>query len=380
MGNYTKGIFWFPYNGAYSLASKFCFIPTASGLDIADFNTTSLSGSYVNGAASVSTSRTGGFLAQEKTVVGSSTSYNQPHLTFNARNGEWIFDQMQNDLQKAASIACSTECSAVASITGPTQICTSPTSVFTINATQATWTASPSNLFTVTSGSGSQFSTAAASGAQGSGTITASFSCGPSVTKTVSVGGAYPTGQYRYNGSYYNLTGTQFVGYNNPITIFLNQSYNFTFTSDNPNVTLSTGGNSTTFSIPTSVNQVKITATAAGTSSDCAITGGFIFVPNGYSYQVAPNPASSELTVSDGSAGSASPAAASTSSSAAGSSTPATRSFLAELYDTYGKQVKTQQSTQGRAVLNVRDVPNGLYNLRVGTDAKAYSQHVQISH
>ncbi len=361
-----------PYAAVFSVVSDFCFIPTPSALDIQDFTLPSLSASYVNGVASVSTSRTDGFLAQERfsPTSSASSSFNQQHVSFTPRNTEWIYDQMER--LPVASNYCSTECSAVLAITGPTQVCTSPTSVFSVNTSQVTWSASPSNYFTTATGSGSQFVTSAAAGAQGSATITATFPCGPPVTKTVSVGSAYPTGQYRYNGSNYTLTGTHFVGYNSVITMYLNQPYNFTFTSSDPNVPLSTSGNSTSFSIPYSVGQVTITATAAGTSSDCGVSGGFIFVGTGYRYMVAPNPAASELTVSDD--------ADAPAASAAKGNASDTKSFQVDLYDTYGKKVKTKQSERGKAVLDVREVPDGLYNVRVGTGKNAYSEHVQITH
>ncbi|MDJ0365655.1 hypothetical protein QMK33_10870 [Hymenobacter sp. H14-R3] len=237
------------------------------------------------------------------------------------------------------------------------------------------WSVTPSNFFTTTTGSGSQFATSAAPGAQGSATITATFPCGPPVTKTVSVGGAYPTGRYYYNGSNYTLTGTSFImGYNIPITITLDQPYTFTFSSNTPAVTLyNTTANSITFSIPSSVTStVKIMATAAGTSSDCGLVGDFIFVPTGPKFAAAPNPATSELTVSDG--------ADEPTSSTAKTDAGATKSFQADLYDTYGKKVKTKQSEGGKAVFDVRDVPDGLYNLRVGQGKDAYSEHIQITH
>ncbi|GAB3636587.1 hypothetical protein GCM10027422_21770 [Hymenobacter arcticus] len=359
----------------YALRSRFSFISPASALDIADFTLPALSAKYINSSTSISTTSTNDFVAQEQTNLFGSTDFNVPHLTFTARNGEWIFNQMQNDLSNAATVACSTECSAVLAIAGPTQVCTSPTSVFSVNTSQVTWSAEPSSYFTTITGSGSQFVTSAAPGAYGSATITATFPCGPPVTKTVSVGATSPTGRYRYNGANYTLSSTNFVmGYNSPITITLDQPYSFTFSSNTPAVVLyNTSTNSTTFSIPSSVTStVKIAAVAAGTSSDCGLVGDFIFVPTGPRFAAAPNPATSELTVSDG--------ADEPTSSAAKTDAGTTKSFQADLYDTYGKKVKTKQSEGGKAVFDVRDVPDGLYNLRVGQGKDAYSEHIQITH
>ena len=54
--------------------------------------------------------------------------------------------------------------------------------------------------------------------------------------------------------------------------------------------------------------------------------------------------------------------------------------FEAELYDNYGKKVKSEKSEKGKALLNVRDLPAGLYNLRVGKGKEAISEHISIEH
>ncbi len=255
----------------------------------------------------------------------------------------------------------------VPTITGPDQVCSSSTGTYQTNSANTVWTASPANLFTVTSGSGTQFSTAGAAGAQGTGTITATL-CGASTTKTVAVGDATPTGTYRYNTSSYTLQGTNFIQRNGNsvyVQVSLSQPYNFTFTCDNPNIYLSSSSNTTSFTIPTSVqNGFKVYATATG--SACGSSGYWIFVPTGYAYAVAPNPAGNELAVSDQTADPAAPATAAP--------------FEAELYDTYGKKVKAKKSDRGKAVLDIRDLPNGLYNLRIGKGKDSYTDHIQITH
>lgn len=364
-----------PYGATFSLVNDFNFVPTPSALDIQDFTLPSLSGTYIGGVASVSTARVDAFLAQERftPVSGGRTPFNQNHVSFTPRNTEWLFNQMENRLPQANQLACSTECEAITAIAGPGQLCSSSTSVFSVNSAQATWTAAPANLFTVSTGTGGQFATSAAPGAQGQGTLTATLACGQVITRRLFVGNGFPTGQYRFNNRFFPLTGTHAVGYNNNITISLDQPFNFTFTSNNPNVRLSISGNTATFSIPTSVHQVTITATATNPPGGCAITGGFVFFPvpgplttgTDLRLQMSPNPVASELTIS---------------ADATASDAPPTKAFKVELYDTYGKKVRTQESTHGKAVLNVRDVPDGLYHVRVGTGPGAYSEHVQITH
>lgn len=252
------------------------------------------------------------------------------------------------------------------SLTGPDQLC-SQTALFQSNTTLV-WSATPASLFTNSSSYGSQLFTAAAAGAAGTGTITGTLpgACVPSVTKPVRVG-TEPTGTYRYNASDFTLQGTKFIqrsGNYTYVQVFLNQPYNFNFSCDNPSIVLSSSSNTTSFTIPNSVqNGFKIYTTVGGAA--CSSSNYWLFVPTGYSYAAAPNPASNELAVSNQTADSA---------------TPSTESFEAELYDMYGKKVKTKKSDHGKAVFDVRDVPDGLYNLRVGNGKNPYINHIQIVH
>ena len=89
-----------------------------------------------------------------------------------------------------------------------------------------------------------------------------------------------------------------------------------------------------------------------------------------YYYAYAPNPTSDELTVTAVDGGKLANAEPSTTAAP----------FEAELYDRFGKKVKTRKSEKGRVKLDVRDVPEGLYNLRVGKGKEAISEHIQITH
>lgn len=90
---------------------------------------------------------------------------------------------------------------------------------------------------------------------------------------------------------------------------------------------------------------------------------------SGYRLAFSPNPANEALTVT-----AIDPAAA-----AATDPVP-TVLFDVDLYDGYGRKVKTQHSDHGKAVLNVRDLPSGLYNLRSGSGKDAISEHIQVTH
>lgn len=261
----------------------------------------------------------------------------------------------------------------VPAISGPDQVCSQPVT-YQANTTLA-WSATPADLFTTATGYGSQFATAGAAGRLGTGTITGTLpgACAPSVTKTVRVG-SEPSGYFYGGGSSgKTLQTVQFVS-PGQISLFLNEPYSFTFSSSSSSISLSsTYGRSTSFYLGTGTG-VTITASAAGAS--CSLVGNYVFSTNGgYYYQFAPNPASSDLVVSattPDQLGDASATLASTS-------TPA-EPFDAALYDGHGRLVKTQRGDQGKAVLNVRDLPNGLYYLRVGQSRNAVSEHIQIAH
>lgn len=94
-------------------------------------------------------------------------------------------------------------------------------------------------------------------------------------------------------------------------------------------------------------------------------TQNFYFEPN-YYYRYSPNPANDGIVVE----------------AVSGSSprlAPHASVCDATLYDNYGRQVKTKRSTKGQAKLDVRTLPNGLYNLQVSQGKNAISEHVQIT-
>ncbi len=133
-------------------------------------------------------------------------------------------------------------------------------------------------------------------------------------------------------------------------------------------------------------NQELIVDIAAGRSAEFTVTNTTsacgalsrtfrIYVSSGgYYITYAPNPATSELVVSTADANSS------------GQRTPINQSaqltpvFEARLYDSFGNQVKFKASRFGKAALDVRDLPNGLYTLRAGAGETAITKRIQIAH
>ena len=111
--------------------------------------------------------------------------------------------------------------------------------------------------------------------------------------------------------------------------------------------------------------------------NSCGVVGRFTFsaARSGYSYTATPNLASTDLTVTSAEESQSQMAITSANS------TSATRApFNADLYDAHGRKVKTNHSNHGKAVLDVRDLPEGLYVLRSGSSKDVYSEHIQITH
>lgn len=188
---------------SYTFTQNFCFVPTASALDLNDFNQTTLGGKNINGISSASFTRTNGFIAyspQENPTSTTSAYSNEFHTTFTARNTEWIFNKMQN--LASPSSYCSTECSppVTSTITGPTQLCPGATAIYTVSNlpanAQVRWSVSPSGIVTPNSGMGNSFSVQALSGAGGQATIQATLITGgscelPLPSISLAVGASY---------------------------------------------------------------------------------------------------------------------------------------------------------------------------------------------
>ena len=268
-------------------------------------------------------------------------------------------------------------CSTLAAFSGPNQVCYPNVTYQASNsAVSLNWTATPSSLFTVSAGTGNSFTTAASAGAVGRGYITATAPGGCSqviVTQGVLVG-TEPTGKYVAPNSSGTLQTAQFVSAGR-IDINLNENYNFIFSANSPNVVVIKKMNNSAYFDLAAGTGVQITATANGSS--CAVVGRFTFSAgrSGSSYAVAPNPASTDLTVAAVEEGQRQMAATSASEA-----TPASVPFDADLYDSHGRKVRTNHSSHGKAVLDVRDLPEGLYVLRSGSGKNIYSEHIQITH
>ena len=250
-----------------------------------------------------------------------------------------------------------------AKVAGPAYLLVGSTATYTVqnqeaSSSGASWSSSNTSIATINSSTGVATVVGCATG---SVTFTARYfnTCGPvNLTLAVQVG-TEPTGTYYYNGTR-ALQTTNFIPSPTRINMTLDGPYYYAFSSSDPSIPVTSfDGFTAYFDMPANGGT---TITARATNSTCSnVVGNYAFAPGGYYYSVAPNPASSQLVV--------------TTSNPAGDPP-----FDADLYDGHGHQVKTQHSALGKAVLDIQELPDGLYVLRAGQGKKAISEHIQIIH
>lgn len=234
------------------------------------------------------------------------------------------------------------------------------------------WTASSNVTLNTTSGSSVNGTLTGTS--PGWVDVTINVPCtGKSVTShfdvPVPAQSAEPTGNYSHpvgSGLQLATVNTVVPG---EIRVYLDGSYTYTFTPNPATVPIFGGpGRTAAFSLKAGEG---VGIAIRGVGDACNVSRTVVFTTNRgyYSYSFAPNPASSDLTVT-----------ATDPNQAAGPSAPAAEPFDAALYDTFGQKIKTKKSDKGKAVLDVRDLPAGLYNLRAGKGKEAISEHIQVTH
>jgi pimeloyl-ACP methyl ester carboxylesterase len=182
-------------------------------------------------------------------------------------------------------------------------------------------------------------------------------------------------GTYTAMGAYNSPLNT--VNYVSPgeVRITISDPYNnYTFTANPPSIQVYGGGQQAGFRLEAGQG-VQITASSGG---PCGIVGNFAFtIRNPYLIQSSPNPVDEELTVVATQQNILATTPAAVTTDQARTTAPP---FAVELYNNFGRRVKTMTSSKGKAVLNVRDLPSGLYNLRVGEGPEATTEHIQITH
>ncbi len=181
------------YNAKLSTASlsNFCFVPTASALDVQNFNVESLTLPYVNGISLANPSKAVNYITQKSPTGGGGGTFNESHTRFTAINSNWLFNEMQNISNN--TLNCSSACNmplGTVKIDGPDQACN--TATYTIpnlpNSVSISWSVSGNANIT---GPMNSRQVAITYTQSGSAILTAllTSSCGSiSVSKTISTG------------------------------------------------------------------------------------------------------------------------------------------------------------------------------------------------
>jgi hypothetical protein len=263
------------------------------------------------------------------------------------------------------------------------QLCNGNTT-FSVAANQGavvTYNWTVTGALQLASGQGSNQITCAQNGT-GAATVTVSAN-GYCDSRTVQIGPYNASGTYTsdFDGTPTPLTESyQFAPAGHTYYISMNQPYDFTFTTVGPNGTAGvpiykTGPQTAYFYFPGS--SVQVHADAFGAPCGTASLSSVFLAP--FSFAMTPNPASSELTVTDASQESLVSQYEFKDADKVRVSLQS-MPFDAALYDMYGKKVKSQTNVRSKTMFNVSDLPNGLYNLRVGKGKDIHTEHVQITH
>ena len=367
------------YNG------PICFVPSYSALDVPTVAPATAFAKYIdNTTDNTSQPRVARYIAQESTTSGS-TVYNLNHLTFTARNSEWIYDVMQG--LPYASNYCSTECSpfpAAPTIVGNDYFCLNgnSTTTYTIPnqpaGTTINWTATTTaGTVTPASYTGSSYTLTANSTSAGTVTIQAVVTKNTCTVATVQRQVAL--------GPQFRVTVVR-TGCNNLVTVIAPGYNNLSLTINGDTKSVSNGTQ-----VPATFEARQLQVGLTGTN---ACTGQNSSYANTYK-----EPANSNCPqrVSNNSAALASPAVKMFPNPAGGyvdvhldraavegatsSESPRGSSFVVRIYNTYGQLWAEQPSPGSVLRLSTAALPTGLYVVVMLRDGRIFEhQQLQVTH
>jgi len=262
------------------------------------------------------------------------------------------------------------------------QVCGNP--IFSVAQNQGAavtyqWTVSGALALT-----GGQGSTQITTTQTGTGTATIQVSAnGYCDSKTVTVGPYEASGKYLNDYQEYRLVPSTYAQDPNFVTndnvqITLDNipgtTNSFSLGAGQPHYLYQTSNTTAVLYYNHSVNYADVYVTNTGGPCGSKTTWFSFYYPTSYSYAYSPNPSSNELTVQ------AQPQAVGHTEQRNAATPVAPQLFVVELYNNQGVKVASQKSQDGKAIVNVRDLPNGLYNLRIGQGKGAQTEHIQIVH
>ena len=150
LSNVLNSLFYVIVNNVHSnvqipfLQNDFTFVPITSALDIQNVTASTLSQPFNFALNGLQGSRANKFITQDFAAEG---KFNIEHTNFTARNCRWLFNEMQNITQPAAS--CIDYCNSN-QISGLSRFCISETYSVAPSSATIIWSATPSGIVQVT--------------------------------------------------------------------------------------------------------------------------------------------------------------------------------------------------------------------------------------
>jgi hypothetical protein len=374
---------WFVLGGDINVqaAESFCFVPTVSALDIADITPASLGGSYIDGIATVSSSRAANFIAQP----GTPARFNFQHPFFQGRQSHWLFNIMESGLGSTTPLSCNTECSPypIVSISGPSIICPGTTKTFTVTppfGSVTGWTISPPGLVTIAGGGGGSTTLTLTPEplATGKIIIKAQLSSGCFSSETVPFEVAVGRGQITLApgnasleiGKTTTVTATT-LGISPPFVweAIMHPDPN-SGRADYPLASNSTGFTQFIKAPFGDTGNIHITCSGTDECGNPVVGHGDVHVYDNAnpdpinrmatSVNVYPNPAHNSLLLSR--------------------TAPGTDPIIVRLFDAYSRERSSTSLTGENLQLDTHLLPNGIYFLHVTKGGITHRQQIQVSH
>jgi hypothetical protein len=372
--NWMWGVFELTFIPQF--AGDFCFVPTASALDISNITGSALTSSYSGGISPVNQARAANFIAQEAV---STTQFNQTHIRFTPRNAEWLFNEMEPTQGIANTLNCSATCPinfANTLVLGPNTVCIS-NATFTVPAASnfnVNWTID-TNLMSYVSGQGTNNFITKQKSLNGYGFVRADFTdpCGTpqQVQNTVRVGG-YGSGDFPISGPTSACKNT-LVGYS---TNTLLGATNYVW-GWGPDWTLSSGQGTPGLVVRTG-NSGAVVVKVANACSDGG-SPAILYTTTftcGYAATYSPNPADSQLTIQSIDE---SENESTINVEEKESKKQNKKVFAVRLFDSSNQLKRTGNTESGTLTLDVKDLPEGKYILHIETSDNLFTEQIVIS-
>lgn len=367
------------YGFTVDLNPNFNFIPTTSALDVGSGNATLTTADYLK-VYTKDNPPTGNKAIpfHNFTTSYNTSAINEPHITFNSRNGNWL----ANELNEVSNniFNCSYTC-ANTMITGPENFCSSATfSVSLPPNTNVNWSVNPSNALNFAQGSPTTTFTRN-NNFNGIATITlqvTSPNCDTnlSVSKSIEVGKVMPGSVSGTNGV---CAGEDYYYYCNPPGGH-KPWYTYRWTMPNSSWQIYSQIENRILAVPYGSNFAGQILAEVNNGCGWSVVGGIVaypYCPGTYSYNVYPNPNSSgsfTVDIIDDIEKSKNKTVQ------VDSSNEQTNELAIEVYDFTGNVVKPKEIIQNRSRVDVSGLQSGLYILKIHHNGEIIEKKIIIEY